>query len=56
MALATAALRNLHCKLPLWHLIFLNYTAKYEALEKNAVSELKMQQLQYSRLSRKAPL
>ena len=40
---------------------FLNYTemSKYEALEKNAVSEPKMQQLgnlKYSRNFRKAPL
>jgi hypothetical protein len=51
--------RNLRCKLPLWHLIFLNYTkmTKYEASEKNAVSVPKMPQLgnlQYSRHSRKA--
>jgi hypothetical protein len=52
-------LRNLRCKLTLCHLIFSNYTkmTKYEALEKNAVSEPKMLQLgnlQYSRCSRKA--
>ena len=52
--------RNLRCKLPLQQLIFLSYTktTKYEALEKNAVSESKMLQLgnlQYSRCSRKAP-
>jgi hypothetical protein len=53
-------LRNLRCELSLWPLTFLNYTkkTKYEALEKNAVSELKMPQLgnlQYSCNSRKAP-
>jgi hypothetical protein len=49
-------LKNLRCKLPLWPLTFLNYTkmTKYEALEKNAVSEPKMPKLgnlQYSRNS-----
>jgi hypothetical protein len=53
--------RHLRCKLSLWPLIFLNYTkmTKYEALEKNAVSEPKMSQLdnlKYSRHSRKASL
>ena len=52
-------LKNQRCKLPLWPLTFLNYTkmTKYEALEKNAVSEPKMPKLgdlQYSRNSRKA--
>jgi hypothetical protein len=52
-------LRNPRCKLRLCHLMFSNYTkmTKYEALEKNAVSEPKMLQLgnlQYSRCSRKA--
>ena len=47
-------------KLCLWRFAFLNYTklAKYEALEKNAVSETKMLQLgnlKYSHISRKAP-
>ena len=51
--------RNPHCKLPLWLLIFLNYTkmTKYEGLEKNAVSEtvkIQLGILQYSRRSRKA--
>ena len=51
-------LRNLSCELSLWPLTFLNYTkmTKYEALEKNAVSEPEMPQpgdLHYSRNSRK---
>src|SRR5229473_2878790 len=51
-------LRNLRCELSLWPLTFLNYTkmTKYEALEKNAVSEPEMPQLgdlHYSRNSRK---
>jgi hypothetical protein len=54
-------LKNPRCKLSLWPLTFLNYTkmTKYEALEKNAVSEPEMPQLgnlQYSRHSRKASL
>ena len=54
-------LKNLSCELSLWPLTFLNYTkmTKYEALEKNDVSEPKMPQLgnlQYSRNCRKAPL
>ena len=52
-------LRDRRCKLPFWYLTFLNYTkmTKYEALQKNAVSEPKMPQpgnLQYSHNSRKA--
>ena len=48
-------------KLLLWPIHFLNYTktTKYEALEKSAVSQLKMQQLgnlQHSRYSRNASL
>jgi hypothetical protein len=37
---------SLRCKLTLSHFTFLTYTkiAKYEALEKNAVSEAKMEQ------------
>jgi hypothetical protein len=51
-------LKNLRCELSLWPLTFLNYTkmTKYEALEKNAVSEPEMPQLgdlHYSRNSRK---
>ena len=51
-------LKNLSCELSLWPLTFLNYTkmTKYEALEKNAVSEPEMPQpgdLHYSRNSRK---
>src|SRR5258708_37931046 len=54
-------LRNLHYKLLLSPLSFLNYTktTRYEALEKNAVSKPKMPQLgnlQYSCSSRKASL
>jgi hypothetical protein len=54
-------LRNLRRKLPLWHLIFSNYTkmTTYEVLEKNAVSETKMPplgNLKYSHNSRKASL
>jgi len=50
--------KNLRCELSLWPLTFLNYTkmTKYEALEKNAVSEPEMPQsgdLHYSRNSRK---
>ena len=53
--------RKLRCKLLQWPFTFLNYTkmAKYEALEKNAVSEPKIPQLghlQYSLTCRKAPL
>ncbi len=52
---------HLRCKLSLWPLTFRNYTklTKYEALEKNAVSEPKMPplgNLKYSRYSRKASL
>jgi hypothetical protein len=53
--------RHLRCKLSLWSLIFRNYTkrAKYEALEKNAVSGPEMPQLdnlRYGCNSRKASL
>ena len=53
--------RNPRCKLSFWPLTFRNYTkmTKYEALEKNAVSEPKMPplgNLKYSRNSRKASL
>jgi hypothetical protein len=51
-------LGNMRCELSLWPLTFLNYTkmTKYEALEKNAVSEPEMPQLgdlHYSRNTRK---